>query len=620
MTFLSAWWAAAALLAAPVILLYLLKMRRHPRMISSTLLWRQALADMRANTPFQKLRRNLLLLLQLLTLAILIAALCRPIVKAVGRQGSEIVVVLDASASMQAKDGLDGESRFDYAVEQVDKLIGNLRRGDRMMLIVAGPPGMGERTALTAGRGELRRVLGRARCFDTSAAVSDALRLAAATLAGEPGEPIRGRVYLLSDGVGVVLPDTPGLLDSMEYIRCGLRTTNVGITALSAEAADGGQQRVMVGLTNFGPEPVSAIASFYYGDESNWLDSRQVDLEPGVRGQAVYTAPLAPGRMWVRVQAAEDALELDSVGYVLLPEPRPLQVRLVSPGNPVLAKYLASARREGWLTAEVTAPDEYAAAMTADVTIFDGIAPADVALPAGDIVLVNPPRKVAGFEPAGELTRPQVLNAMDEADVLRFVNVTELKIARSGRYRHDGSAVELVSAAGGPLIAYTAAGTNRRYLIAFHLADSTWSTDIGILILMSNILDRAAAAHYVGRSQMVPTGMTARVPGGPTAGSVTDPRGDDHAVPPGVTEFAATVHAGFYTAERGDRSEQFAANLLSPIESDIAPRILRTDKGDELAGTDSVARYNRPMWPFLAAAALAALMVEWYCYHRRVGL
>ena len=122
-----------------------------------------------------------------------------------------------------------------------------------MMLIVAGPAGLGERTGLTTSKGELRGVLRRATCYDTTAAVDDALRLAAATLAGEPDEPLRGQVYLISDGVGVLVPEAPGLAAAMRYIRVGAGGTNVGITSLSARVAGAGRQEVTVGLTNFGP-------------------------------------------------------------------------------------------------------------------------------------------------------------------------------------------------------------------------------------------------------------------------------------------------------------------------------------------------------------------------------
>ena len=58
-----------------IVALYLLKLRRTEREVSSTYLWRRMVRDVEANAPWQKLRPNLLLLLQLLFLAALIFAL-----------------------------------------------------------------------------------------------------------------------------------------------------------------------------------------------------------------------------------------------------------------------------------------------------------------------------------------------------------------------------------------------------------------------------------------------------------------------------------------------------------------------------------------------------------------
>jgi len=61
-----------------VVVFYLLKRKRVVKLVSSTLLWQKFLADAQANTPFQKLRHNWLLVLQLLLLALAVSALSRP--------------------------------------------------------------------------------------------------------------------------------------------------------------------------------------------------------------------------------------------------------------------------------------------------------------------------------------------------------------------------------------------------------------------------------------------------------------------------------------------------------------------------------------------------------------
>ena len=63
---LSPWtWIVPLAAAAAVLALYFLKTRRRPIVVPSTLLWRRTIEDRRVNALWQKLRRSILLLLQL---------------------------------------------------------------------------------------------------------------------------------------------------------------------------------------------------------------------------------------------------------------------------------------------------------------------------------------------------------------------------------------------------------------------------------------------------------------------------------------------------------------------------------------------------------------------------
>src|SRR5579859_6979376 len=127
------------LLAAPIggliVAMYILKLKRKDVIVSSTFLWRQVIRDVQANAPFQKLRRNLLLLLQLIIAALIIFALARPFFLAAGLGGRNIVVIIDTSASMQATD--DGSSRLDQARRKAYDQVNKLRPSDMMMIVSA---------------------------------------------------------------------------------------------------------------------------------------------------------------------------------------------------------------------------------------------------------------------------------------------------------------------------------------------------------------------------------------------------------------------------------------------------------------------------------------------------
>src|SRR2546423_14724202 len=99
---LSLLWALP--LSGLIVLMYILKLRRKDVVVSSTFLWRQVIRDVQANAPFQKLRKNLLLLLQLLAAALLVLALSRPFWRGHGIGGRSVVIVVDTSASMATTD------------------------------------------------------------------------------------------------------------------------------------------------------------------------------------------------------------------------------------------------------------------------------------------------------------------------------------------------------------------------------------------------------------------------------------------------------------------------------------------------------------------------------------
>ncbi|MED9958364.1 MAG: VWA domain-containing protein, partial [Christensenellales bacterium] len=166
-------WALAAL--AAILLLYILKERLEPTEVSSTYLWRRAMIAAQAERPFQKLRRNLLMLLQLLTALALALALMRPMT--LGGQASEVVFVFDLSASMQAVE--DGVSRLDVAREDARRRVEGMPDGSRVSVLTAGT-NVGQPLSRAEDRTAVLRALDALRAENGSADLDGALSLAMA--------------------------------------------------------------------------------------------------------------------------------------------------------------------------------------------------------------------------------------------------------------------------------------------------------------------------------------------------------------------------------------------------------------------------------------------------------
>ena len=58
-------WGLLALIPPAIIALYFLKLKRIPLEVPSTYLWRKSIEDLHVNSIWQRLRKNLLLYLQL---------------------------------------------------------------------------------------------------------------------------------------------------------------------------------------------------------------------------------------------------------------------------------------------------------------------------------------------------------------------------------------------------------------------------------------------------------------------------------------------------------------------------------------------------------------------------
>ena len=176
MRFLSSgalWWL---LLSAPIIFFYLLKLKRKRRVVPSVLLWQRALEEIEANAPFRRLRRSLLLILQLAALAALVFALARPLITTRALASGSTVIVLDSTASMSASDQ-DGRTRLERARDLAREMIEGLGATDRAAIIESSSRVV-VRSALTSDRAQLRGAIDDVHETDSAGSLADALRLA----------------------------------------------------------------------------------------------------------------------------------------------------------------------------------------------------------------------------------------------------------------------------------------------------------------------------------------------------------------------------------------------------------------------------------------------------------
>lgn len=127
MGFLSYWPLAFLVLVPGIIILYILKQQTKEYKISSTLLWQETFKNMEASRPWEKLRKNLLMFLQILIVMVFVLALMGPWILSKSKEG-QAVIVIDNSASMGSiYEGKTTrlEAAKESACEYIDSLPGN---------------------------------------------------------------------------------------------------------------------------------------------------------------------------------------------------------------------------------------------------------------------------------------------------------------------------------------------------------------------------------------------------------------------------------------------------------------------------------------------------------------
>lgn len=615
---------ALGLLAVPVVLLYLLRLRRRTQPISSTLLWQQVTEDRAANAPWQRLRRNWLLLLQLLLLAALVIAVARPFIESSNLVQGNVIVLLDASASMLAADGVAQGSRFDDAVSEAARLIDGLTGASSMTLIEVGP----RARVLASATGDqliLRQGLDSAQPYAAAADWGAAFALANG-LAQSVSQP---ELVLISDGG---LPEgLPTLTGPVRHIPVGSQSANAAITALALRPAAPGQV-LLATVTNLGNEPVSARLDLYLNGDL--FDARNVALEPGGRSNLSWTDLPTDSTVEAQlVHGAEtaDFLAIDDRAWAVSPAAINRQILLVSEGNLFLEQLF---RLLPGVTLEIAGPEDAAvetASVPYDIVVYDGVRLPD-ALPDAATLIIDPQPAEAEEDAAlpddairvGELFTDTVVTRLADDPLLQFVEWDEVTVQAARNVEAEWLA-PLIEARGGPLMLAGERDGRRVVVLPFDLSASDLPLRIAFPVMMANITGWLSPGQSLSRETLAPGDPVSITPDIAAARlEIIGPNGPEWSVDlegdPGSAVHIAGA-PGLYSLRqvgpdgREVANQQFAVSFSAFAESAIAPdpslrvgRETTTAPGAELTG-------RRELWPWLLGAGLVLLMVEWWFSH-----
>lgn len=599
-----------ALLLVPLAALVLLAVHRRavrPREleVSSLLLWGEAPHGKRHGRGGGTL--SLRLWLQLAALSLLATGLAGPSLETVRHVGRRLIVLLDTSASMQAREG--NSTRFALARNAARRIVSSLVPSDRAAIVSFSSRPILEQT-WTASRSLLLETLDRLEPLDTPTDLEAALAMARALVREKGG---RAELVVLSDERPQAHRRLAGV--AIRSVRVGDSDENLGITEakiLRGPFLPPQATRVYTTVRNYSPrgKHMALVARLGGAELARW----EAVLQPEQSRVFELRGVPRPGRLELELIEPDD-LPVDDRASVRIYARRPTRTLLFSDDAAFAAEFerILSATR-AFLFAQV--PRGTAAAPQAaryDLAIFHRRLP--TGWPKAALVIA-PEHGGELFAVGGPISSVRAVDWNASHPVARHLDCPlsgEPIRARRLLPAFPSSPVLSAATAGGdvPIVWAGKEGIRRLVLIGFDLArfDLRREENLPLLVLLLNSLGWLSPREVP--AQVVPTGYV--LP------SVAEVSYRLRSAPSGSPfPFA---RAGEYVFDTPTGPGRFVARLLDPAESRIARRGAAQEamgsSGPQRPGASATTVARRRLAPFFYSAALVLLAAEWAHYYWR---
>lgn len=605
-----AWWF---LLLIPLIIFYFLKLRR-PRMeIPSLALWRQVVSDQRVNSPFQKFKRNLLLLFQILLLCALVIGAMQPYLSSGGQHVKNLPVMIDTSASMAALDGPGGKSRLAEAKEKVGKLIDDLLADQQMCLISVN--GSARRlTDFTNNKRLLHESLAQLEVSHVPSHLEDGFRLAQALSRAFPIES----AMLFSDGnvpqdVELELPF------KLSFQRLKTGGPNVGIVDFNARRSRTGWD---VFARIEGSKDSKTLAEYELLQNGQSIKSDSVSIEGGQAERLVFRiATDISVSLELRLKPdGFDSMDSDNVAYLDLPKPRPLAVYCPMEMNsfrnaleiiPDLSLYPSGEPTPSAVDLKFT-DGPLSTGPEARVTFHVGYVPEDLAqlveIEAGLAEIVDWQRTVP------LLQHVQLLDVQigDQPKLAKGIGERDFELA--------GYEI-LAQSRSGPLILERATEGRLDIHLLFHPDRSSLVFRVGFPILIQNATQLALTRAGLLEARARPAGTLPP--------QKLEPETEYHiAGPHGFAESARSDKDGFvlgmgapyvglYEVTGAAEPQRIGVSLVAASETVLGSIEKLNFPEVSVSATEGAVKSDQPLWTWFAAAGLCLLVLEWWYFQKR---
>ena len=594
---------AGAVGIGAVLLLYMLKLRRRPISVSSTLLWKRAVRDMEGNVPWQRVSASMLLLLHLLIVILMSLAIARPVFDDAIGDDQRVYLVIDTSASMSAM--VDGRSGLERAKAQAIDRVGVLFDSGRSARVSVLSSGLEPRAVMTDSnqRGRLIGAINSIQATDQPGDIVEAIKLieslheASFIDDSEEAEPVGdGLVWVYTDGGSIdtnTLAMRGGSGVSVSPYDENAKLGNVGIIAIGAarDRSDPAMCRVFVRVGRNSDGPIACVIRVIEGDQVIMSRAIAFDDEEESKSETFELRLMLGALLRVEIDV-DDVLVVDNHAWVKVPDPQPVRLTVVAPdgvADPLLVDMLeVIARTSVAVVSEDDAIDDV------DLVVYDRVSPK--ALPDGPTLgfgsLLPDQDRSDLLETLGNRSR---MISWDRADAMvRDASVGGVSYQRSVLLQTNEGTRVLANDRDGAVIAETIIGTHRHVRVGFALHDSNWAVQVGLPIFLINVIEQLLPGTS-GVGEVYTTSEVIRIEG--------------EAV--GPMQRAGEIEI---------RGLRIGVSLLNAAESALAVRTDVVIGSGEIEPSRFAGQSQHELWRWFTLVAIVLIAFEWFVYAGRVKI
>ncbi|HZJ57005.1 MAG TPA: VWA domain-containing protein [Clostridia bacterium] len=607
MKFLNPWGFLFFISIPGIIILYLLKQQNQEMMVSSTFLWERTMQNLQASVPWQRLRANILLILQLMALVLFSLGISQPFLYS-REEKDDYIIILDSSASMQATD--IKPSRFQRAKSDIEKLIDGMLPHQRMTLVEAS-----DRARILANqvsdKATLKAKLGQIKETNGFANMVEAFEFVRALAKEEPNSGI----YLYSDQYHKAGDNEDNPYNTIIYNDNGQNRAVQSVTY----SYDSNTPIILSAITNYGSDSMVSVECLADG---RLIDVKEVSLSEGETKNIYWdNIPTKAQRIEIHI-LDEDDLMADNRAWAILSPPSVNRVLLVTTRNTFLEKAIGL---RGDLELDKTTLDGARDIGGYDLYVYDGYTPPE--LPEdGSVILFNPVG-TGDILNIGDIFNPGAIRLNSRTsyrDLVNYITPEDFHIAEARILEKPPWAEMVLEDEKQRPIMMVGQLENQRIAIfpfEIHKSDLPLKSDFPILMqnllgwMLPQIVDYDAERFAGDEVEINPFPHAQKV-------TVENPYGltMDVGPPFPIPPFSETQEVGVYKVrqriDEKDIEGYFTVHIPTLKESDL--RLIDQPSTETKIQTDDRLRLStgKSVWHYFIWAVLILILAEWWVYQR----